>query len=281
MSIPYDPSPPLVTPAQLLAERCARQGVDPEDLALPPILIGTFQGASYLHLITDTGAIPPIARSDGTAIDTGTSIGELPRSGQAVAVARLPGGAPAAAMALEAAIARGVRCALVIGSAGSLRSDLPLGSTVIVTEAVREEGTSYHYLPAGEEVGADPEIVSVLEQSAQAVGLNSVLGPSWTTDAPFRETVGAIARHRRHGAKVVEMEASAIFAVSQVRAIRAGLLVAVSDELFNSWRPGFHRDAYLNSLIKGVDAAIEAAERLTTRNQDHSDRRTGGSNREP
>ena len=281
MSIPYDPSPPLVTPAQLLAERCARQGVEPEELALPPVLIGTFQGASYLHLITDTGAIPPIARSGGTAIDTGTSIGELPGSGREVAVARLPGGAPAAAMALEAAIARGVRCALVIGSAGSLRSDLPLGSTVIVTEAVREEGTSYHYLPAGDEVRADPEIVSLLEQSAQANGLNPELGPTWTTDAPFRETIGAVARHRGCGVKVVEMEASAIFAVSQVRGVRAGVLVAVSDELFDTWRPGFHQDAYLDSLIKGVDAAIEVAERLTTQESTRSDRRTGGSSLEP
>ena len=265
MSIPYDPSPPLVTPDQLLAEQCAREGVDFEEFALPPVLVGTFQGASYRHLVTRTGATPPTTRSDGTAIETGISIGNLPDSGRPIAVSRLPGGAPAAVLALEAAFARGVRYVLVVGSAGGLRSDLPIGSTVIVTEAVREEGTSYHYVPAGEQVRADPEIASLLEQCALITGLNPAVGPAWTTDAPFRETTGAIARHRNHGVKVVEMEASAIFAVSQVRGVRAGLLVAVSDELFDSWRPGFHNDAYLSSLLSGVDAAVEAAEELVGR----------------
>ena len=274
MPIPYDPSPPLVTPAQLLEEQCAREGVDPETFALPPVLVGTFQGASYRHLIARTGAAPPKTRSDGTAIETGISVGNVPGSGRTVAVARLPGGAPAAVLALEAAFARGVRCVLVVGSAGSLQSDLPIGSTVIVSDAVREEGTSYHYVPASKQVRADPEIATLLEQCALASGLEPAVGSAWTTDAPFRETIGAVSRHRNNGVKVVEMEASAIFAVSHVRGVQSGLLVAVSDELFDSWRPGFQNDDYLNSLIQGVDAALEAAGQLAEREANESDRCT-------
>ncbi|MDE2935669.1 MAG: nucleoside phosphorylase [Chloroflexota bacterium] len=274
MSIPYDPSPPLVTPERLLAEQCQRLGVEPEDLALPQVLVGTFQGASYQRLIEVTGATQPRARSDGTAIESGISIGELPtieagisvgkppNGGQPLAVARLPAGAPSAVLALESAIARGVQSVLIVGSAGSLQPDLPMGSTVIVSDAVREEGTSYHYVPGGVQVRADPEIVELLTACARAAGLNPQIGSAWTTDAPLRETVGAVARHSSRGVKVVEMEASAIFAVSQVRGVRAGLLVAVSDELSGTWRPGFLSEEYLQSLSRGIDIALAAAGRL-------------------
>jgi uridine phosphorylase len=231
-------------------------------LTLPQVLVGTFQGASHQRLVDLTGSAPPKARSDGTAIETGISIGKLPNGGQPLAVARLPAGAPSAVLALEAAIARGVQSVLIVGSAGSLQPDLPMGSVVIVTDAVREEGTSYHYVPDGEHVQADPEIVELLASFARAAGLNPDLGSAWTTDAPLRETVGAVTRHGSRGVKVVEMEASAIFAVSKVRGVRAGLLVAVSDELFDTWRPGFHTEEYLLSLNQGVDIALEVAGQL-------------------
>lgn len=262
MSIPYDPSPPLVTPAQLIRERCRRAGISAESLRLPPVLVGTFQGASHRRLIERSGAIPPPARSDGTAVETGITIGETPGEGREIAVARLPAGAPAAVMALEEAIARGVRSILVVGSAGSLRPDLRIGSAVIVTAAVREEGTSHHYLPSGVQVRADPAIVGLLARCAPAAGLEPDKGPAWTTDAPFRETVGAVARHRGRGVRVVEMEAAAMFAVSRVRGARVGLLVAVSDELFDSWRPGFHEPGYLATLTRCTDLALLAAEQL-------------------
>lgn len=68
MPWPYDPSPPHITPEMLLADRCKREGVTPESLALPPVLVATFQGASYQHLAARTGVTPPPARHDGTAI---------------------------------------------------------------------------------------------------------------------------------------------------------------------------------------------------------------------
>ena len=269
MSIPYDPSPPLVTPAQVLKEQRERQGVSAEALRLPPVLVGTFQGASFSHLITQAGAVQPSSRSDGTAIETGVTVGKTP-GGDPIAVARLPAGAPAAVIALEEAIARGVRSILVVGSAGSLQPDLPIGSTVVVTEAVLEERTSYHYLPSDVSLHAHPEIVGLLARFARDAGAEPVTGPAWTTDAPYRETIGSVKRHRAGGVKVVEMEASAIFALSQVRRVRAGLLVAVSDELFDSWRPGFHDPVYLESITRCVDATIAAAGQLTADERTHS-----------
>ncbi len=107
--------------------------------------------------------------------------------------------------------------ALKVGWAGSLQPDLPLGSTVLVEGAEREDGTSYHYLPAGEVVGADPDLTGFLEECALARGVDTVRGRAWTIDAPYRETMGAIRRHREAGVSLVEMEAAAIFAVARVR----------------------------------------------------------------
>ena len=71
--------------------------------------------------------------------------------------------------------------------------------------------------------------------------------------------MGALRRHREAGVSVVEMEAAAIFAVAQVRGIRAALLVAVSDELFDAWNPGFGHPAYLNAMEHAVDTALAVA----------------------
>ena len=155
------------------------------------------------------------------------AVGEL--DGVSCALARISIGAPAAALILEDSIARGVRNVLMVGSAGSLHRNLPIGSTVIVTGAEREDGTSYHSLPAGEIVSADPELTATLEECSATRGARPVRGRSWTIDAPYRETLGAIGRHREAGVSIVEMEAAAIFAVARVRGVRAALIVAVSD----------------------------------------------------
>ena len=262
MPWPYDPSPPHITPEMLLADRCKREGGTPESLALPPVLVATFQGASYRHLAARTGVTPPPARQDGTAVVGGTAIGKTPDAGHPIAVVRLPADPTTRTVRTPRTNALSSTTTAVGAPAGSLRSGLALGSTVVVTDAVREEGTSYHYLPAGVPTCADAEISDLLLQSAAVCGAKPVCGPTWTTDAPFRETAGAIKRHQEAGVAVVEMEAAAIFAVAQVRGVRAGVLVAVSDELFVPWRPGFHDEAYLTALTRGIDAALLAAEQL-------------------
>jgi uridine phosphorylase len=182
--------------------------------------------------------------------------------GVPVALARISVGAPAAALVLEHAIVRGARHILVAGSAGSLQRHLPIGSTVVVAGAEREDGTSHHYLPAGAVVTADPELTALLESCAAARGAGPVRGRSWTIDAPYRETEGGIRRHREAGVAVVEMEAAAIFAVARVRGVRAALVVAVSDELFDTWNPGFAREEYLAALRRAADACLDVAARL-------------------
>lgn len=261
----FETSEPFVTPQQVLAHQLQQRGLSADEARLPPTLVATFQRAAYERLLeragVEAGGGP---RGQGGQAGSGT-VGDLVVAavdGVPVAVARITVGAPAAALLLENAIARGVSRVLVNGSAGSLQRHLPIGSTVVVEGAEREDGTSHHYLPAGEVVAADPELTARLEACAAARGAAPVRGRSWTIDAPYRETVGGIRRHREAGVAVVEMEAAALFAIARVRAVRAGLIVAVSDELFDVWTPGFGHPTYLAALRRAADACLDAAATL-------------------
>ncbi|HEY8742881.1 MAG TPA: nucleoside phosphorylase, partial [Chloroflexota bacterium] len=209
MSWPFDPSEPLVSPHVTLEISRREHGLTPENDVLPVVLVATFQQAAYDRMLERAGAADGAAGHGGSGGTGSRTVGRV--DGVPVALARISVGAPAAALVLEVAIARGVRTILVVGSAGSLQRDLPLGSTVVVEGAEREDGTSHHYLPAGEVVTADPALTQLLEDGARARGLTPRRGRSWTIDAPYRETVGAIQRHRSAGVAVVEMEAEAIF----------------------------------------------------------------------
>lgn len=253
MSWPFETSEPFVTPALAAESQRLRLGLTPEEWSLPPTLVATFQAAAYGRLLERAGVDPQ--PPDGVVVGA--------VDGGPVALARIGIGAPMAAIVLEHSIARGVNNVLVVGAAGSLQPHLPIGSTVLVEGAEREDGTSHHYLPVGEVVAADPELTRGLEECATARGATPLRGRSWTIDAPYRETVGAIRRHREAGVAVVEMEAAAIFAVARVRGVRAGLIVAVSDELFDhEWNVGFAHTAYLDALVRAADAAMDAVAKL-------------------
>lgn len=251
---PFDPSAPLVTPEENADYIRRRHGVSEEDWRLPRTLVGTFQRVVW-HRLADRCAVPDGARRGAEVMPVAGAVDGVP-----VAVVRMMIGAPAAALTLEAAIARGVRDVVVVGSAGSLREEVPIGSVVLVTGAEREDGTSHHYLPAGDVVAADPGLTDLLEAAATERGLRPVRGRAWTIDAPFRETAAAIRRHREAGVLVVEMEAAAMFAVARVRGIRAALIVSVSDELWRpAWRPGFDDPLHTASMLTAADAALACA----------------------
>jgi uridine phosphorylase len=263
MSWPFDTSEPFVDPRHAVETQRLRVGLTPEEWALPPTLVATFQRQAYARLAERAGVdvqAPAQQRAPSGAIAS-SALGSV--DGVPVALARITIGAPAAALVIEDAIARGVRQILVVGSAGSLQPELPVGATVVVTGAEREDGTSHHYLPVGEVVAADPDLAELLESCATSRGLAPVRGRAWTIDAPYRETTGAILRHRTAGVAVVEMEAAAIFAVARVRGVRAGLIVAVSDELFGErWHVAFGQPPYLETLVRAADVVMDAAARL-------------------
>jgi uridine phosphorylase len=181
-----------------------------------------------------------------TLISTRTSeIGAHPVYAMEVDGQRLalfhPGvGAPLAAALLDEVIPLGCRKFIACGSAGVLDREIAVGHVVVPTSAVRDEGTSYHYLPPAREVSASPAGVAAIEQALRGRDVPYVLGKTWTTDAIFRETAGKVQMRRAEGCLTVEMEAAAFFAVAQFRGvIFAQMLYGGDDVSGEVWD---HRD---------------------------------------
>jgi uridine phosphorylase len=140
-------------------------------------------------------------------------------------------GAPLAAGLLEEVIALGCRNFIACGGAGVLNRELAMGHLVVPTAAVRDEGTSYHYLAPSREVAASPSAVAAIEQTLQRRKIDYIVGKTWTTDAIYRETRTRMALRRGEGCITVEMEAAALFAVAQFRDVHLGQILYCGDNL--------------------------------------------------
>jgi uridine phosphorylase len=144
-------------------------------------------------------------------------------------------GAPMGAAVLEKLIAIGCRKFIACGGAGVLVPKVVLGHLVVPTSAIRDEGTSYHYLPAGREVAPSPRALAAIESVLKANGHDYLLGKTWTTDALYRETRAKVERRKREGCLTVEMEAAAFFAVAKFRGVEFGQILYAGDDLSGEW----------------------------------------------
>jgi uridine phosphorylase len=153
----------------------------------------------------------------------------IERDGKGVVLFLSGVGAPAAGAFLEELIALGVRKAVVCGGAGVLERDIVQGHILLPIEAVREEGLSYHYLPAGLAARPGAQALAALRAvlARRRVPYREV--KTWTTDGLYRETRGKIARRRAEGCFSVEMEAAALFAVAEFRGIQLAQLLYAGD----------------------------------------------------
>ncbi len=152
-------------------------------------------------------------------------------AGGDVALAHPGIGAPLAAGLMEELIALGARRIIACGGAGVLDSALAVGGVLVPTAAVRDEGTSYHYLPPGREVAVAPEAVAVIEAGLQQRRVPYRLVKTWTTDAFYRETPGRIAARKAEGCACVEMETAALCAVARFRSVTFGQLLYGGDDV--------------------------------------------------
>lgn len=161
-------------------------------------------------------------------------------------------GAPAVVLLMEELIAFGVRKFLSIGETGSLRKDLKVGSIVVCDKAIREEGTSYHYLKPSKYAYASKSMIQTIEETLKKFGLKYDVGTTWTIDAFYRETVAEVKKYQNEGVLTVDMEASAIFALAEYRNVEAGAIFTISDYLAElEWQPKFHLiREYLETLFK-------------------------------
>lgn len=124
-------------------------------------------------------------------------------------------GSAFAVLIAEQAFASGCRLLISITSAGQITPRGLVPYFVLIDRALRDEGTSYHYLPPARFVTADPALVAPPMAALADAGVSVFQGAAWTTDAPFRETQAAIDAARAEGIFAVEMEAAALYAFAQ------------------------------------------------------------------
>lgn len=158
-------------------------------------------------------------------------------------------GAPQAVMLVEKLIALGVREIAVLGWCGSLQDGVEIGDVVIPEEAYSEEGTSKHYVSDFRIYSPClPLWLSEIEKKLRARNVKIHKGSVWTTDAPYRETIGKVLFYQERGVLAVDMETSALFSIANFRGISLGVFLMVSDSLGRlKWKPGMNSSNFLKT----------------------------------
>jgi uridine phosphorylase len=176
-----------------------------------------------------------------------------------VTIARTPFGAPGCVALAEELAAFGTKQIIFMGYCGSLQPSVRAGDIICPTEAVREEGTSYHYLPPGVAVQPHQAIQNVIRGCLERKKIAYHQGLIWTTDAIYRETKGKVKKYQAEGVLGVEMELAALFAFGMAKKVAVGGLLVVADELAaESWLPRF----FTPRLITGVRRARKAVKEI-------------------
>ena len=143
-----------------------------------------------------------------------------------------------------------------VGVSGGLQTFLQPGDIIVVTEAIRDEGTSYHYLLPEVKVESSVKLRNKLIKHLNERKIRHFVGPVWSTDGAYRETRGKFRRFRDSGVLAVDMETSAIFAVAKYRNVEAASALVISDILSeNGWLQAFEHQSVRESteiLLKAV-----------------------------
>ncbi|MCA9899655.1 MAG: nucleoside phosphorylase [Anaerolineales bacterium] len=168
-------------------------------------------------------------------------------------------GAPVVGVLVEEFAAWGVAKFVLLGVAGGLQPSLACGDLLLADTAVRDEGTSHHYLPPAPTVAASAALTDWLATAFRVTNLPLTRGSTWTTDAPYRETAVAVAHYQQQNVQTVEMEAAALFAVAQYCQTQAAALLAVSDSLANGrWQPAANSKLPERQLAQALDVILES-----------------------
>ena len=150
-------------------------------------------------------------------------------------------GAPAVVNMMEELVALGAKKFISIGEAGNLQKHIKIGDIVVCNRAIRDEGTSHHYLKYSKYSYPSKDLTEKIKLAFQKYKIKYFTGTSWSQDAPYRETVKEVEHYQKEGVATVEMEASAIFALGKYRKVDVGAIFTISDSLAGlKWDLKFH-----------------------------------------
>lgn len=211
-------------PEALLEEARRQKGLD--NAEAPDVCILDPDGDIVDYLV-DSGQ----AELDGSWPGYHTDLYRFERDGYEHGVIGCAVGASFAVLVAEQLFATGCELLVSVTSSGQIapKGDPPY--FVLIDRALRDEGTSQHYAPPAEYAEADEELVASVEEACADAAPTVHRGATWTTDAPFRETDGAIERARSEGILAVEMEASALYTFADVRDENVVCFAHVTNEM--------------------------------------------------
>ncbi len=126
-------------------------------------------------------------------------------------------GSPFAVLVAEELFASGCKLLISVTSSGQISPVQEPPYFILIERALRDEGTSYHYLPPSQYAHAPHTLIKTLDGAFEDLGVEVLTGATWTTDAPFRETQSAIATMKQRGLLAVEMETAALYALAAAR----------------------------------------------------------------
>lgn len=221
MGSPDDSKPPILadkhyqststfTPESLLREARRQKGASA--VSVPAVCLLDPDGDIVRQLKADGRA----RRHEGW-VCYHTDLFEFEHGGMTVGIVGCAVGSSFAVLVAEELFASGCELLISVTSSGQISTGDAAPYFVLIDHALRDEGTSYHYLPAETWSVAPDNLLNQLNQAFDDPGFKVIRGATWTTDAPFRETDEAIAAMRKRGILAVEMEASALYAFAQAR----------------------------------------------------------------
>ena len=237
--------------AENLLREARRQRTLPA-IDVPDVCLLDPDGDVVRHLRAQNAA----ARHEGWACYH-SALWTTPRPYGPIGIVPCAVGASYAVLVAEELHASGCRLVISVTSAGQIRESATPPYFVLIQRAWRDEGTSLHYLPPSEWSSLDPEIARRLDGAFTQLDEPVIVGSSWTTDAPLRETPTAIRAARATGIDAVEMEAAALYAYARARQ-RAVVCVAHVTNVMATEGDDFEKgeDDGTNRILALADAIV-------------------------
>ena len=252
----FDPSDEVIVDPRVDGPRHWRRMYGTDEIEVSRRLIFANNGLGRLFDATRR-ALDDVAEPVQDLRDRGYARFRYP-DGQVVTISRAVEPAPYCAANLETLVVAGAQEILFVNGSGSLQPALAVGGLAVPGDLVREEGTSYHYVPTAVALRTDDELSRRLVELAQARGLRAARGGHWTTDALYRETVGKVQAMRERGVATVDMELTALAGVAHYYDRRFAALLVVTDLV----TPGHTWDGLeTEEFAAGVQAAAAIAAR--------------------
>ena len=155
----------------------------------------------------------------------------------------------------------GIQNIIRVGTCGALDENIKVGDLIVVDKVIRGDGVTPYYVDKDFQTVADKKISDTLYDVAKGMGVNIHRGTTWTTDALLRETREIIEAKRKEGAIAVDMVSSTLLTIAQTYNVKAGSILAVSDNVITG-EMGFMNPLYYMAETNLINIALEVVKKL-------------------